>query len=115
MALRGDFMTNLINNIWNKFLKYLKDNKIIRPLAGRYFAGVCKLISNKTKIDVTLIRILWIISPFVTFGTALLIYVLCAYIIPSESFEDFYNDNIGQTKRKIYADDVIDGRAWEKK
>lgn len=58
--------------------------KLIRPKKGRVVAGVALAFANYFGIDVTLIRLIWILF-FLPGGVpGLLLYIICWIIIPSE-------------------------------
>ncbi|MBL7996950.1 PspC domain-containing protein [bacterium] len=47
--------------------------------------GVCSGLANYTSIDVSIIRILWVVFTFMTFPIGILAYVLIAVLTPDES------------------------------
>jgi len=53
-----------------------------RPLQGRRIAGVCAGFAEYLDVDVTLIRILWVVALF-CFGTGLLAYLVASLIMPN--------------------------------
>ena len=63
---------------------YPQEKKILqRPLHGRRIAGVCAGVAEYLDVDVTLIRILWVIALF-CFGTGLVAYLVASLIMPNE-------------------------------
>ena len=56
---------------------------LIRPLVGRKVAGVCLAFAEYFDLDVTLIRVVWLIA-VVFGGCGLLAYLLAWVIVPSE-------------------------------
>jgi phage shock protein C len=54
-----------------------------RPLAGRRFAGVCAGLADYFDLDVTLIRIAWVVAVFV-YGTGVLAYIIASFVMPNE-------------------------------
>lgn len=54
--------------------------KLIRPQKGRMIGGVCASIANYFEIDVTLVRIAWVILH----PAGILVYLICWVVIPSE-------------------------------
>jgi len=58
----------------DKRLCLSRDNKVL--------AGVCGGIAEYFGVDPTLIRIIWVLLIFLSFGTALLLYVACWAIMP---------------------------------
>ncbi len=61
---------------------YTKSRKFYRDGEKAIVAGVCAGIGHYFRIDPLWIRILFIISPFISFGTSLVIYVLLWILIP---------------------------------
>lgn len=48
-------------------------------------SGVCGGIAEYFDIDATLVRLLWVLGSFATaLFTGLLIYVICAFVIPED-------------------------------
>lgn len=62
----------------------MNDKKIVRPVNGRKVSGVCLGFSNYLGIDVTVLRILWVLLTIFFFGTGLILYIACIFIIPQE-------------------------------
>ncbi|MDQ3099172.1 MAG: PspC domain-containing protein [bacterium] len=58
--------------------------KLIRPKQGRMIAGVCSALANYFNIDVTIVRILWIILLLPGGFPGIIPYVILAVLIPSE-------------------------------
>ncbi len=63
------------------------DTNIERPLQNRFFYGVCAGIAQYFKIDVTLVRIVFIISSLYL-GYGILIYLLLCIVLPNEKMEN---------------------------
>jgi phage shock protein PspC (stress-responsive transcriptional regulator) len=61
---------------------YYAPKKLYRDADKSLVAGVCAGLGHYFRIDPLWIRILFIISPFITFGTSLFIYVLLWVLIP---------------------------------
>lgn len=59
----------------------MKNKKLYRVNEGKMISGVCMGISEYLDIDVTLIRLLWVILSCV-YGSGLLIYILATIIMP---------------------------------
>src|SRR5581483_1818001 len=60
--------------------------RLVRPRAGRKLAGVCLGVAEYFDIDVTLVRLLWVLLTLLPMpGTGLLAYVVCWIVIPSEA------------------------------
>lgn len=60
------------------------DKKLYRIPARGKVAGVCAGLAEYVNIDVTLIRILFVVAIFVTSGFAIIIYFVMALIMPTE-------------------------------
>lgn len=65
------------------------------PSHGK-ISGVCQGLSEYFNVDVTVIRLLWVILGFISCGTAILGYIACILIIPNK--EDVIKDNDDSTK-----------------
>ncbi len=50
--------------------------KIYRSREDRWIAGVCGGLAEYLDVDPILIRVLWIVLAVVSFGTAVLLYIL---------------------------------------
>ena len=57
--------------------------KLYRSKEDRMIAGVCGGIGEYLDIDPTVVRILWIVSA-VFGGFGILVYLLCAIVIPEK-------------------------------
>ena len=57
--------------------------KLYRSKDDRMLAGVCGGIGEYLDIDPTVVRILWIVSA-VFGGVGILVYLLCAIVIPDK-------------------------------
>lgn len=62
----------------------MSDKKLVRPANNRLFLGVAAGIANYLNIDVTIVRILWIVAGLLSAGHALLAYLLLAVLMPQE-------------------------------
>lgn len=58
--------------------------RLVRPKQGRMLAGVCAAIANYFTIDVTIVRILWIILALPGGLPGVIPYIVLAVVIPSE-------------------------------
>jgi phage shock protein C len=59
------------------------EKKMIRPRYDRKIAGVCAAFANYFNLDVTLVRLVWVIVTLFT-GLPLLAYLLAWIVIPEE-------------------------------
>jgi phage shock protein C len=57
--------------------------RLVRPRAGRKVAGVCMGIAEYFDLDITLVRLVWLIASFMT-GIGLLAYPIAWIVIPEE-------------------------------
>jgi len=57
--------------------------RLIRPRMGRKIAGVCAGVAEYFDLDVTLVRVLWLITSFMT-GLGLLAYPIAWIVMPEE-------------------------------
>ena len=56
---------------------------LVRPARGKKIAGVCAAFANQFEIDVTLVRVAWLLLVLFA-GTGLLAYIVCWIVIPKE-------------------------------
>ena len=59
----------------------MKNKKLYKVNEGKMLCGVCMGLSEYFEIDVTLIRLLWVILSCV-YGSGVLIYILAVIIMP---------------------------------
>ncbi|MBQ5750650.1 MAG: PspC domain-containing protein [Bacteroidaceae bacterium] len=59
------------------------EKKIVRPREGRKIAGVCQALANFFGLDVSIIRIVWLLAVLLA-GTGFLAYLVCWLVIPEE-------------------------------
>ena len=57
--------------------------RIVRPRDGRKVAGVCAAFANFFGLDVSIIRIVWLLALLLA-GTGLFAYLICWLVIPEE-------------------------------
>lgn len=55
-----------------------------RPRIGRKLAGVCAAIANYANVDVTVVRIIYILATIFTAFSGAIIYFILMLIIPEE-------------------------------
>ncbi|MCR3759466.1 PspC domain-containing protein [Clostridium felsineum] len=60
-------------------------NKKLCLSRNKKICGVCGGIGEYLDIDPTIVRILWLILVFV-FGTGILAYIICAIVMPNDSY-----------------------------
>ena len=56
--------------------------KMERPRTGRMLAGVCAAIANYANVDVTVVRIIYILATIFTAFSGAIIYFILMLIIP---------------------------------
>lgn len=61
-----------------------KVKKLVRPKKGRMVAGVGLAFANYFKIDVTIVRLVWVLLVIPGGLPGILPYLVCWLIIPSE-------------------------------
>ena len=60
-----------------------EEKRLLRPRDGKMIGGVCAAFARYFGIDVTLIRVVWVLAVCLA-GTGLLAYALCWALIPQE-------------------------------
>jgi phage shock protein C len=58
--------------------------KMVRPRQGRKIAGVCLAVANYFGIDVTIVRLIWVVALLPGGIPGILPYIICWIVIPSE-------------------------------
>ena len=56
------------------------EKKLYRVMQGKKLAGVCTGLADYFKLDVSLIRLAWVIFAFC--GAGVLVYIIAAFLIP---------------------------------
>ena len=59
-------------------------SRLYRSKLDRKMFGICGGLGEYFRIDSTIVRILFVISAFASFGVTLLLYVIMAFIVPEE-------------------------------
>lgn len=62
-----------------------KTKSLVRPRKGRKLAGVCAAFANYLEIDVTIVRLLWVLLLIPGGLPGLIPYIICWIVIPSEN------------------------------
>lgn len=57
--------------------------RLVRPRVNRKIAGVCAGIAEYFDLDVTLIRVIWVLA-VIFGGTGLIAYLVCWLVMPDE-------------------------------
>ena len=58
--------------------------KMERPRTGRVMAGVCAAIANYANLDVTVVRVIYVLLTFFTAFSGVIIYFILTLLIPEE-------------------------------
>jgi phage shock protein C len=58
--------------------------KLLRPKQGRKIAGVCAGFAEYFDVDVTLVRLLWLVAAIVTCPLGLVAYIVAWIIMPEQ-------------------------------
>ena len=58
--------------------------KMERPRSGRMLAGVCAAIANYVNMDVTVVRIIYVLLTICTAFCGLIVYFIMMLLIPEE-------------------------------
>ena len=62
----------------------VEKKRLTRSIKDRKLAGVCGGLAAYLDVDPTIVRFVYVILAFASFGIALILYVVCAFIIPKE-------------------------------
>jgi phage shock protein C len=58
--------------------------RLYRSRTMRVISGLCGGLGNYFNLDPTIVRILWVLFAFASFGTALLVYIILIFVVPEE-------------------------------
>jgi phage shock protein C len=58
--------------------------RLMRPRSGRHIAGVCLAFAEYFDLDVSLLRVVWLLVAIFSGGFGFLAYVIAWFVIPSE-------------------------------
>ena len=61
----------------------MSQKRIYRKRNDRKIAGVCSGIADYLNLDPTIVRLVWAVLSL-AYGTGLIIYIICALVIPEE-------------------------------
>lgn len=61
-----------------------EDKKLERPRAGRMLAGVCAAIAGYFGLDVTLVRVGYVLLTLFTAFSGVIVYFILVIVIPQE-------------------------------
>jgi phage shock protein C len=60
--------------------------RLVRPRANRKIAGVCAGFAEYFDLDVTLVRVVWLIAALIPIGVFLVGYVIAWMVMPEEPY-----------------------------
>ena len=60
------------------------NKKLFKSQINKMISGVCGGIADYFNMDPTIVRLLWVVLTFVSFGAGVLFYIAAAIIIPNE-------------------------------
>jgi len=59
---------------------------LVRPRTGKKIAGVCLAFARHLNLDVTLVRVLWLLAVVFTVPLAIVGYIVAWFVIPEEPY-----------------------------
>ncbi len=62
----------------------VEKKRLARSVRDKKIAGVCGGLAEYFHVDSTIVRLAYVVLAFASFGLALILYVVCAFIIPKE-------------------------------
>lgn len=62
----------------------LARKRLMRPRTGRKIAGVCAGFAEYFDVDVTLVRVVWLIAAFIPVGLTIIGYIIAWIVMPEE-------------------------------
>lgn len=62
------------------------EKKLYKTDYNKMISGVCNGIAEYFNIDVSLIRLLFVLATLIGFGSALLVYIVLAIILPTKMY-----------------------------
>lgn len=87
-------------------MKKMSNKRLYKTSQGAMLGGVCKGISEYLNIDVTLIRLVWVLISFTSVGVIL--YIACVFIFPDKS-------TLEREKRQSPKDSVFESNEFKVK
>ncbi len=60
------------------------DKRLYRSRKDRRLCGVCGGIAEYFDTDPTIVRLIWLLLTLISFGKAIIIYLICCFVIPEE-------------------------------
>lgn len=79
--------------------------KLYRDTSNQMISGVCSGVAKYLNVDPTIVRLLWAVAVFF-FGSGVLLYIICALIIPEEpdGYYSYYENQYNQQNNTTYYD-----------
>lgn len=65
--------------------------KLYRVNEGKIFAGICTGFAEYANMDVTLVRVLWVVLSL--FGAGLILYIILIFVIPMKPENNIQQQN----------------------
>ncbi|MCL5268696.1 MAG: PspC domain-containing protein [Bacteroidetes bacterium] len=62
----------------------METRKLARSVRDKKIAGVCGGLAEYFSVDPTIVRLLLVLLVFASFGLAIILYFVCAFVIPKE-------------------------------
>lgn len=76
------------------------NKKLYRSRTKRMLSGVCGGLEDYLSIDVTIIRLIWVLVSLMSGGfPGIIAYVIAVFIVPEEP-TDYYNNDINNYKEE---------------
>ncbi|MBR5496113.1 MAG: PspC domain-containing protein [Oscillospiraceae bacterium] len=60
------------------------NRRVVKSQINKMISGVCGGLADYFNMDPTIMRLLWVVLTFVSFGVGILLYIAAAIIIPNE-------------------------------
>ena len=73
------------------------EKRLMRPREDKWIAGVCSAFARYFELDITLVRLIWLLT-IVIAGTGILVYLICWLVIPLEPLA-----MDGSTRPQVYS------------
>ncbi|MEG0283422.1 MAG: PspC domain-containing protein [Erysipelotrichales bacterium] len=62
------------------------EKRLYKTAYNKMISGVCNGLAEYLNIDVSIVRIIYAIFTIASFGTALLLYIVVAIILPTKNY-----------------------------
>jgi len=62
----------------------VEKRKLTRSVRDKKIAGVCGGLAEYLEVDPTIVRLVFVLLMFASFGLALILYIVCTFVIPKE-------------------------------